>query len=218
MNTAIRTRSNRALAITDLKHPKFDVRVQINSSAARYADKLAAEIVSAYYDNSELAYESDSPFQFGVIRVPRNATHFEHSLYEKYSGLNKFEAPFAEALDRSGYPWHRNLSSGGFHIPLLTEGDTSSFYPDFLVWKSDLVYCLDTKGGHLLTDAVARKLFNIHEDGRSKILVRFITEGKQTELRGKATKGGYTVWKMKSGHPTPIYVADLDKAVRECLK
>ena len=218
INTAIRTRSNRALAITDLKHPKFDVRVQIHSSAARYADKLAAEIVSAYYDNSELAYESDSPFQFGVIRVPRNATHFEHSLYEKYSGLNKFEAPFAEALDRSGYPWHRNLSSGGFHIPLLTEGDTSSFYPDFLVWKSDLVYCLDTKGGHLLTDAVARKLFNIHEDGRSKILVRFITEGKQTELRGKATKGGYTVWKMKSGHPTPIYVADLDKAVRECLK
>ncbi len=48
--------------------------------------------------------------------------------------------------------------------------------------------------------------------------MRFITEGKQTELRGKATKGGYTVWKMKSGHPTPIYVADLDKAVRECLK
>ena len=45
--------------------------------------------------------------------------------------------------------------------------------------------------------------------------MRFITEGKQTELRGKATKGGYTVWKMKSGHPTPIYVADLDKAVRE---
>ncbi|MFP2539867.1 hypothetical protein ACLEVP_16860, partial [Escherichia coli] len=74
------------------------------------------------------------------------------------------------------------------------------------------------QGGHLLTAAVARKLFNIHEDGRSKILVRFITEGKQTELRGKATKGGYTVWKMKSGHPTPIYVADLDKAVRECLK
>ncbi|WP_444655408.1 hypothetical protein [Citrobacter portucalensis] len=34
-------------------------------------------------------------------------------------------------------------------------------------------------------------------------------------MRGKATKGGYTVWKMKSGHPTPIYVADLDKAVRE---
>ncbi|MFP2281596.1 hypothetical protein ACLEYL_22795 [Escherichia coli] len=62
-----------------------------------------------------------------------------------------------------------------------------------------------------MTAAVARKLFNIHEDGRSKILVRFITEGKQTELRGKATKGGYTVWKMKSGHPTPIYVADLDK-------
>ena len=35
---------------------------------------------------------------------------------------------------------------------LLSEGDTASFYPDFIVWKEDLIYCLDTKGGHLLTD------------------------------------------------------------------
>lgn len=48
--------------------------------------------------------------------------------------------------------------------------------------------------------------------------VRFISEGKQTELRGKAIKGGYTVWKMKSGSPTPIHVDSLDKAVKECLK
>jgi len=45
-----------------------------------------------------------------------------------------------------------------------------------------------------------------------------ITEGKQSQLRGKAIKGGYTVWKMKAGSPTPIHVDDLDKAVKECLK
>ncbi|WP_161891928.1 DEAD/DEAH box helicase family protein [Pseudomonas juntendi] len=218
VNTALRARSTRALAVTDLKHPKFDCRVQIHSAAERYAEKLAAEIVDAYYSNSELAYESGAPFQFGAIRVPRNGTTYVNSIYEKYSGLNKFEAPFADSLDKAGFPWHRNSSSGGFHIPLLTEGDAGSFYPDFLVWKSGLVYCLDTKGGHLLSDAVARKLFDIQEDGRSKVLVRFITEGKQTELRGKCLKGGYTVWKMKSGTPTPIHVADLDKAVKECLK
>lgn len=218
VNTAIRSRSNRALAVTDLKDHKFDVRVQIQSAAQRYAEKLAAEIVAAYYAHSELAYESDAPFRFGTIRVPKNATPFQNGLFDKYGGLNKFEAPFAEALDKSGAVWHRNPSSGGFHIPLLSEGDTGSFYPDFLVWKGDLVYCLDTKGGHLLTDAVARKLFDIQEDGKTKILVRFITEGKQSELRGKAIKGGYTVWKMKSGSPTPIHVADLDKAVKECLK
>ena len=218
VNTAIRSRSNRALAVTDLKDSKFDVRAQIQSVAQRYAEKLAAEIVAAYYAHSELAYESDAPFRFGTIRVPSNATSFQNGLFDKYGGLNKFEAPFAEALDKSGAVWHRNPSSGGFHIPLLSEGDTGSFYPDFLVWKGDLVFCLDTKGGHLLTDAVARKLFDIQEDGKTKILVRFITEGKQSELRGKAIKGGYTVWKMKSGNPTPIHVSDLDKAVKECLK
>lgn len=218
VNTAIRARSNRALAVTDISDPKFDVRVQIQSPAERHASKLAAEIVAAYYAHSELAYESEAPFWFGVIRTPKNATLFQNGLYDRYAGMNKFEAPFAAALDATGHVWHRNPSSGGFHIPLLSEGDTASFFPDFIVWKGDLVYCLDTKGGHLLTDAVARKLFDIQEDGKTKLLVRFVTEGKQTELRGKAIKGGYTVWKMKSGTPTPIHLADLEKAVKECLK
>lgn len=218
VNTAIRARSNRALAVTDINDPKFDVRVQIQSPAERHASKLASEIVAAYYAHSELAYESEAPFKFGVLRTPKNATSFQNGLYERYAGMNKFEAPFAATLDKAGHVWHRNPSSGGFHIPLLSEGDTASFFPDFIVWKGGLVYCLDTKGGHLLTDAVARKLFDIQEDGKTKLLVRFITEGKQTELRGKAIKGGYTVWKMKSGSPTPIHVADLEKAVKECLK
>jgi type III restriction enzyme len=218
VNTAIRSRSNRALAVTDLKGSKFDVRVQIQSKAERHAGKLAAEIVEAYYAHSSLVYESDAPFLFGTLRTPKSATTFSNGLYERYGGLNKFEGPFAAALDKVGLVWHRNPSSGGFHIPLLSEGDTASFYPDFIVWKGGLVYCLDTKGRHLLTDAVARKLFDIQEDGKTKLLVRFITEGKQDELGGKAVKGGFTVWKMKSGKPTPIHVSDIDKAVKECLK
>lgn len=70
----------------------------------------------------------------------------------------------------------------------------------------------------MLSDAVARKLFDIKEDGKTKLHVRFISEGKQTELRGKAIKGGYTVWKMKSNNPTPIHVDTLEKAVKECLR
>lgn len=64
--------------------------------------------------------------------------------------------------------------------------------PDFIVWKNNTIYCLDTKGGHLLSDAVARKLFDIKEDGKTKVHVRFISEGRQSELRGKSIKGGYT--------------------------
>ncbi|MEQ1758727.1 MAG: hypothetical protein ABL986_10440 [Vicinamibacterales bacterium] len=163
-------------------------------------------------------YESVNPFQFGTLRVPKGSPAFANGLYERYSGFNKFELAFARALDAGGATWHRNPSSGGFFIPLLSEGDTASFYPDFVVWRKSLIYCVDTKGGHLLSDAVARKLFDIKEDGMTKLQVRFVTEGKQSELRGKVMKGGFTVWKVKSGSPTPVYVPSLEKAVAESLK
>ncbi|SCY54208.1 DEAD/DEAH box helicase family protein [Nitrosospira sp. Nsp13] len=218
VNTALRSRSNRALAIADFRDQKFDARVQVQSNANKSAEKLALEIVGTYYQHAALVYESLRQFKFGTLRVPKNALTFANGLYKRYGGLNRFELAYAQALDKSGHVWHRNPSSGGFHIPLLSEGDTSSFYPDFIVWKANLIYCLDTKGGHLLSDAVARKLFDIQEEGKNKVHVRFITEGKQTELRGKAMKSGFTVWKMKSGHPKPIHVDNLRYAVKECLR
>jgi type III restriction enzyme len=218
VNTAIKSRSSRALAVVDLKNPKFDVRVQLQSKADKLADKLAREVVEAFYDHSDLVYESIKPFQFGTLRVPKAAAAFSNGLYKRYSGFNKFELVFAKALDAHGATWHRNPSNGGFFIPLLSEGDTASFYPDFIVWRKGLIFCVDTKGGHLLSDAVARKLFDIKEDGKTKLQVRFVTEGKQDELRGKVLKGGFTVWKMKSGSPTPIHVPTLEKAVTDSLK
>lgn len=218
VSTAIKSRSSRAMAVVDLKDPKFDVRVQVQSKADKLTEKLAREIVEAFYQHSELVYESNKIFKFGTLRVPKNAPAFTHGLYERYTGFNKFELAFAEALDGAGQVWHRNPSSGGFYVPLLSEGDTALFYPDFIVWKKGNIFCLDTKGGHLLSDAVARKLFDIKEDGKTKIQVRFISEGKQSQLRGKAIKGGHTVWKMKSGSPTPVHVDTLEKAVIECLR
>ncbi len=218
VSTALRARSTRALAVTDLKDGKFDALVQIQSNADKQAEKLSREIVACYFQHAELVYETLKPFRFGTLRVPIGAPSFKNSLYPRYAGLNKLEKPFADELDTAGFTWHRNPSSGGFHIPLLSEGDTGAFYPDFIVWKGNLVYCLDTKGAHLLTDAVARKLFDIQDDGKTKVLVRFISEGKQFELRGKAIKGGYTVWKMKAGTPTPVHVDSLAKAVKECLR
>lgn len=218
VSTAMKSRSSRVLAVSDLHDAKFDVRVQAQSKADRLSEKLAADATEAFYSLSELVYESGMPFNFGTLRVGKKAESFSNSLYSRYAGLNKFELPFATALDSVGLPWHRNPSSGGFYIPLLSEGDTANFYPDFIVWKKGMVYCLDTKGSHLLTDAVARKLFDIQEDHKTRVLTRFITEGKQAALKAKALPGGYTVWKMKSGNPTPIHVDSLDAAVKECLR
>ena len=218
VNTAIRSRSSRARAIVDLKHPKFDVRVQLQSKADKLADKLSRDIVEAFFEHSDLVYESSRPFQFGTLRVPKAASVFTNGLYERYRGFNKFELAFAKALDTSGAVWHRNPSTGGFFIPLLSEGDTASFFPDFIVWKKNLIFCVDTKAGHLLSDAVARKLFDIKEDGKTRLQVRFVTDGKQSKLRQKVIKGGFTVWKMKTGSPTAIHVPSLKAAVTESLK
>lgn len=218
VGNAIRSRSRAALAVVDLKGAKFDVRVEAGSNAAAAAETIAREIVATYYQMTSLVYESDREFTFSTMRVPKKAQAYENSLYERYAGLNKFEAPFAAGLDKTGLTWHRNPSNGGFRIPLLSEGDSASFFPDFIVWKGKMVFCLDTKGSHLLTDAVARKLFDIQDEGTTKLLTRFISEGKQTTIGGKAIKGGYTVWKMKGGSPTPIHVASIDQAVKESLK
>jgi type III restriction enzyme len=218
VNSAIKARSSRVLSVVDIKNAKFDVRVQVQSKADKLSDKLAQEIVDVFYQLSDLVYESENSFLFGTLHVAKNAPMFKNGLYGRYAGFNKFELTFANELDKSGQIWHRNPSSGGFFIPLLSSGDTNSFYPDFIVWVDGCAFCLDTKGGHLLSDAVARKLFDIKEDGVTKLQVRFITEGKQTELRGKAMKGGYTVWKMKSGTPKPIHFDNLDSAIAECLK
>ncbi|MCP9734797.1 DEAD/DEAH box helicase family protein [Pseudomonas sp. GBPI_506] len=218
VSNAIRSRSRAALAVVDLRASKFDVRVEAGSNAAAAAENLAREIVVSYYQMTSLVYESEREFIFSTMRVPKKAQEFDNGLYERYAGFNKFEAPFASALDNIGLTWHRNPSNGGFRIPLLSEGDSASFAPDFLVWKGKLVFCLDTKGGHLLTDAVARKLFDIQDEGTTKVLTRFISEGKQNAIGGKALKGGFTVWKMKNGSPTPVHVSSIDQAVKECLK
>jgi type III restriction enzyme len=218
LTNAIRARSARAFTIVDLTDSKFDVRVQVQSKADKLAEKLAAEIVSTFYQWSDLAYESAEPFLFGPIRTQKVAAKFKNGLYQRYSDLNPLELDLAKAIDEIGALWHRNSPSGGFGIPLLSEGDSSTFYPDFIVWHKKLVFCLDTKGGHLLTDAIARKLFDIKEDNRTKVLVRFISVGKQTVIGGKAVKGGYSVWKMKSGAPIAIHVTNMEQAVIECLK
>jgi type III restriction enzyme len=218
INTALRARSAGALAIADFSDAKFDVRVQMQSNACIAAEKLAIELAEIYYQQAELIYETLRPFDFGLVHLPSSAISFKNGLYPKYYGFNNEELDLANALDKLGYAWHRNPVNGGFHIPLLTDGNTSSFYPDFIVWKNSKVYCLDTKGAHLLTDAVARKLFDISDGGKVKVYVRFICQGKQNGLQEKTVKGGYTVWKMKNGTPTPVFLPTIDDATKECLK
>lgn len=102
----------------------------------------------------------------------------------------------------------------------MTPGDTGSFRPDFIVWSGKKVFCLDTKGKHLLSEAVARKLFDVYdpETELPALHVRLISKGKQDALGAKATGNGYTVWKMKNGAVVPLHVSTIGDAVETCVK
>jgi len=87
-------------------------------------------------------------------------------------------------------------------------GETDKFYPDFLIWTSNRVICIDTKGGHLVREAAGRKLLHIKaKPGAVRSLdVQFVSEGKLNSDLVKESPDGYTQWglndegKLKAKH------------------
>jgi type III restriction enzyme len=174
---------------------RFDARIEITSPAAVNLREDAAKLVETYLEHSELVFEDENLYSVGLMLVnPAKAKHYNNSLHDKYE-LNPFETTVAEAIDESGFEWVRNPQNGGFSIPLLDKGDTSRFFPDFLVWKDSFIIALDPKGGHLLTKDAGRKLLNIqNEKGQRRVLVRLISEGRWNDQLQHLGPSGYTVW------------------------
>lgn len=220
LTMAVRSCAPQAGKIINTNNPKFDVRVQVRSNADVAVRTLADKIGAAYFEHSELIYEEDDPFTFGPIRVVKDgAVKFTNSLYPQYGKMSPQEVAFARGLDAANITWHRNPVSGGYSIPLLTPGDTSNFFPDFLAWKGSKVFAIDTKGKHLLTDALLRKMFDIRNGEQTRVQVRFVVKGKQDSLGAKTvTNEGFTIWRVKNNQTKPVYVDTMAKAVAECLK
>jgi hypothetical protein len=220
LSLAVRSYAPQASKIIVASDPKFDIRVQVRSNAEVAAKELAEKIGAAYFEQSELVYEENDPFTFSPIRVVKDgAVKFNNSLYPHYGKMNPEELAFARGLDAANVVWHRNPVSGGYSIPLLTPGDTANFFPDFLAWKSGKVFALDTKGKHLLTEALLRKMFDINDGEKNRVHVRFVVKGKQEAVNGRTlAKDGYTIWRVKNNQLTPIYKDTMAKAVAECLR
>jgi type III restriction enzyme len=66
--------------------------------------------------------------------------------------------------------------------------------PDFLIWTSRTVICLDTKGSHLIGSTVGRKLFFIRpKPGAQRSLdVQFVSKGKWNNNLAQDGPGGHT--------------------------
>lgn len=227
ISTRIRELSQRVLHIINTADRMFDVPVHFGSLIDTQIMRVAKESVKLYREHASLDYNHEAEFEFCPIFVRYStATSFDNAVYDQYSGMNSFERSFALALDglpaRKGYKkliWHRNPSSdGGYVIPLLDDGETDNFSPDFIVWHKGLVFCLDTKGRHLLDEAVRRKLFDIKEGRTTKLVTRFITKGKQDSINDKPSKDGYTVWRFKDNREYPVPCDSIDEAAEITLE
>jgi len=125
------------------------------------------------------------------------------------------ERDFANAVDRTGETWCRNLPRSGYGLPLLSPGRTRNFYPDFLVWKSGDVYLIDTKGSHLEAD-INRKLLSARpaDTSTARIYVKFIVDGRLAS----GDKTGYTVISFKpNGDQQDQWCEDIDAAIAAAL-
>ncbi|MCJ2113453.1 hypothetical protein MKK64_19970 [Methylobacterium sp. E-025] len=210
--------------LVDIELPKFDAAVEITSPAADHVRGVAAEVVDAYIDNARLLQnEDDPPYSVGPVTIdPSDAVPFANALHPRYSGLNSFELDFARALDRTQRVWCRNSVGSGYFIPMLDRGSTATFWPDFLVWVDRTVVAIDTKGKHVLSEDVRRKLFDINGTGeRPRVVLRLVSQGTwsisaagQVSQQGKV---GYTVWRWANGRLNATLCPDLRAACEATL-
>jgi type III restriction enzyme len=104
---------------------------------------------------------------------------------------------------------------------LISIGPTRNFYPDFLVWKGDDVFAIDTTGGHLLKDKTGRKLLSIEpaKQGAGRLIVRLISPGKWNAAVEQEDSAGYTVWgrKHSDNSARPTHVDSVEAAVERSL-
>lgn len=211
-----------AVKTVDWADPRFEARIEVSSRAALHLREEAEKLVEAYLSNSELAFEDANPYTVApVIAKPDSIEHFTNSVHEGYSDLNPLELEFARALDETGLKWARNPVNGGYSIPLLEAGESRRFFPDFLVWKNELIYALDPKGDHLINRDAGLKLLSIRdENGSQRVVVRLISEGRWSHNPiQKQGPAGYSVWRLSTtGQLRCTHHSTIEDAVQKCLE
>lgn len=209
-----------AIKTIDWSNPKFDAKIEMTSPAASILKDYADKLTDIYLENSDLVFEDENPYTVSSLFIdPAKVENFDNSIHSGYSDLKENELLVARAIDETGFLWARNPSNGGFSIPLLDKGDTRNFYPDFLVWKENIIFAIDPKGDHLISKAAALKLLDIRDDKNNRrIIVKLITQGKWEDTLSPKSPLGFTVWSMKAGKPRPKYCTSINEAIQTCLK
>ena len=203
---------------TDLR---FEALVEVTSVAAHDLRHRADLLVDAFIDNAGLTFEDRNPYKVvSVLTKPDHIDVFNNAGHPGYSDLGPDELDCARAIDALGHTWVRNPSNGGYSIPLLEKGSSRRFFPDFIVWKEDLIYAIDPKGAHLIINDAALKLLSIRDEtGKERVLVRLISNGKwKHDPIKQVGKGGYAVWRMNAaGKPRCTNHDTMEAATKKAL-
>jgi type III restriction enzyme len=217
----IRKRYPGVLGVAPTADPKFDAEIGLGSNAEAHVVNVAEQVVLAFIDNVHIRQKSRDPYVVGTLLArPDEIVKFRHALHQGYDRLNSLELAFAQALDKHGAPWCRNPARTGYGIPLPSPGTTATFYPDFVVWDGDDVFVIDTKGAHILAEAVARKLLWIDapRNSTTRLFVRLVSEGTWSASAEQTSADGFTVWGMKpGGERTAKHYDSLEKVVKAVL-
>lgn len=190
---------------------------------------LAAKIVDNFEEHVEYEEDPDPDRTTWTVSEYRPRSEdmvpFDRAAHADYSrnDFNKDEAPFARAIDRvKGVTWARNptTESQGYGVPLPKKvGDSSTFYPDFLIWKGkgkdEECWAVDTTGRHLLDAKVRGKLFAL-ESPKMALVVRGTVDLKTGSREGK--DGWSLVLPRPNLDPIVEYSDDLDALVAMLLK
>lgn len=201
-----------ALTTINTDGQKFDARVGVGSTAYKHVVDISAETVDQFLDFAQIKQQGPNPYEVGSILVrPSEVEPFDNALHAGYDGLNKLEKPFAQALDNLGLPWCRNPAQSGYKIPLLSPGATTWFFPDFLLWSGDVVYCLETKGEHLVESDAGRKLLNVlpPKNATTRVEVKLVSRGRWDVERTRTSPDGYTLWGVR--HDGKLNVTHFDE-------
>lgn len=207
-----------ALMVMNTDTGKFDAKVGVGSTAYGSLADSAADAVDAYLRYAVIKQHKPKPYVIGSTLVRRGSMEtFKNALHEGYDGLNDLERRFARAIDETGLPWARNRSQTGYKIPLVTQGQTVWFFPDFLIWVDGEVICVDTKGSHIVEGDARRKLLSIqpHKDVPTRVVVKFVTEGTWKSDGTADSKDGFSVWELGSGQDLrPLPHEDLESVAK----
>lgn len=205
---------------TDGSSSKFDARVGFDSPAAAHVTDVARKVGVAFVEHIYLKLRGPNPYVVGpMLSSSEGFREFKNAVHKGYDGLNQFELAFAEALDKKKLTWCRNPSKSGYGIPLPQPGRTLNFFPDFLAWKGNDVFAIDTKGSQLHADA-ARKLVSIKPatPAGTRVHVRFVSDGVVDASGPQPESSGFTVWSFKpTGEPEYSHFDGMAEAVTACL-